>query len=94
MNDDEFRNILTISVRDGKVLLIENDNNELDPSLDPVLLKQTFSRGGKTCMKLGDLIIPYDFNFKLYITTTLPNPTYTPEVYIKVQVINFALSVR
>jgi dynein heavy chain, axonemal len=32
--------------------------------------------------------------FKLYITTKLPNPKYTPETSVKVQIVNFALVPR
>lgn len=43
-------------------------------------------------IKLGDATIPYHEDFKLYITTKLPNPHYTPEVSVKVTLINFTLS--
>ena len=43
-------------------------------------------------IKLGDAIIPYHEDFKFYITTKLPNPHYTPEVSVKVTLINFTLS--
>ena len=45
-------------------------------------------------IKLGDAVIPYHDDFKLYITTKLPNPHYTPEVSVKVTVVNFTLSPR
>ena len=45
-------------------------------------------------IKLGDAVIPYHDDFKLYITTKLPNPHYTPEVSVKVTVVNFTLAPR
>ena len=45
-------------------------------------------------IKLGDAVIPYHDDFKLYITTKLPNPHYTPEVSTKVTLVNFTLSPR
>lgn len=45
-------------------------------------------------MKLGDTVIPYHEDFRLYITTKLPNPHYTPEVFTKLTLINFTLSPR
>ena len=45
-------------------------------------------------MLLGDNVIPYHDDFKLYITTKLPNPRYTPELATKVTVLNFTLSPR
>ena len=53
---------------------------------------QTFKQAGSTVIKLGDSVIPYHDDFKLYITTKLPNPHYTPEVSTKVTLVNFTLS--
>lgn len=45
-------------------------------------------------LKLGDTIIPYHHDFKMYITTKLPNPHFSPEISTKVTLINFTLSPR
>ena len=45
-------------------------------------------------MNLGDTVIPYHHDFKMYITSKLPNPHYSPEVSTKVTLINFTLSPR
>ena len=37
---------------------------ELDPVLEPLLLKQTFKQGGSICIKLGDSIIEYSKDFR------------------------------
>ena len=37
--------------------------------------------------------MPYHENFKLYITTKLRNPHYTPELCTKVSLINFMITV-
>jgi len=42
-------------------------------------------------VKLGDKDVDVSPDFKLYIATRLPNPTYPPEVTTKVAVINFAV---
>ena len=34
----------------------------------------------------------YDPNFKLYVSTKMPNPHYLPEVCIKVTIINFTVT--
>jgi dynein heavy chain len=43
-------------------------------------------------IKIGDSEIEYDDNFKLYFTTKLPNPHYLPEIFIRVNVINFTVT--
>lgn len=65
---------------------------ELDPSLWPILLKQTFVKGNTTFLKLGDQVIEYSKDFSLYITTKLRNPHYLPEISIKVTLINFMIT--
>ena len=76
----------------GNPVLIENVGEELDPSLEPLLLKQTFKQGGVYCIKLGDNVIEYSSDFRLYITTKLRNPHYMPELSTKVSLLNFMIT--
>ena len=46
-------------------MLLENVGEELDPLLEPLLLKQTFKQGGSICIKLGDSVIEYSKDFRL-----------------------------
>lgn len=41
---------------------------------------------------MGDQDIPYNNDFRFYITTKLPNPHYLPELVIKVTAINFTVT--
>lgn len=43
-------------------------------------------------IRLGDKTIPYSDNFKFFMTTTLPNPHYSPETSVKVTILNFAIT--
>lgn len=92
--DKDLTRTLESAIRFGKPVLIENVSTELDPALDPILLKQVYKQGNTWVMKLGDVVVPYDEGFQLYITTKLPNPHYTPEVSIKVLLVNFTLVPR
>ena len=94
LSDRDFLRSLENAVRFGKPSLLENIGEELDPALEPILLKQTFKQSGSTVIKLGDAIIPYHEDFKFYLTTKLPNPHYTPETSTKVTIVNFTLSPR
>ena len=49
-------------------------------------------KGASYFLRLGDTDVPYNHDFKLFITTKLPNPTYLPEVSIKVTLINFTVT--
>nr|XP_024655433.1 dynein heavy chain 1, axonemal-like [Maylandia zebra] len=92
LSDRDFLRRLENAIRFGKPCLLENVGEELDPALEPVLLQQTFKQQGHTLLKLGDSLIDYHESFKMYLTTKLPNPHYSPEFSAKVTLINFTLS--
>ncbi|CAF1149286.1 unnamed protein product [Adineta steineri] len=92
LSDRDYLRTLENSIRFGKPCLLENVGTEIDPALEPVLLRQTFRQSGSTVIKLGDAVIPYHDDFRFYITTKLPNPHYTPEISVKVTLVNFTLS--
>lgn len=59
--------------------------------LDNVLNKSIIMIGKKSVIKIGGNDIEYNRNFKLYITTRMSNPHYTPEVSTKVCLVNFTV---
>ena len=63
----------------------------MDPVLDNVLNKSIIMIGKKAIIKIGGNDIEYNKNFKLYITTRMSNPHYTPEVSTKVCLVNFTV---
>lgn len=52
-------------------VLLENVGEELDPLLEPLLLKQTFKQGGSICIKLGDSVIEYSKDFRFVSQTVM-----------------------
>ena len=44
------------------------------------------------CIRLGENVIEYSADFKLYITTKLRNPHYLPEIATKVTIVNFMIT--
>ncbi|XP_043489610.1 dynein axonemal heavy chain 6 [Polistes fuscatus] len=92
LTDHNFMRILEACIRIGAPVLLEEVTETLDPSLEPVLLKQLFVQGGRTLIRLGDSDIEYDTNFRLYITTKIANPHYLPEICIKVTIVNFTVT--
>merc|ERR1719310_1652945 len=73
----------------GNPVLIENIEETLDSILDPVLQKATFKQGTLEMIRLGDSTIEWSKDFKLYITTKLPNPHFPPEICVAVGILNF-----
>lgn len=79
-------------VQEGLPLLLESIEEDLEAPLDPLLFKITFKQGGDEYIGLGENVVLFHPNFKLYLTTKLRNPHYLPEVCNKVTIINFALT--
>ncbi|RLN88726.1 hypothetical protein BBJ28_00016849, partial [Nothophytophthora sp. Chile5] len=92
MTNANLLRTLETCIRNGKALLLEDIDESLEPALEPILQKAVFKQGGRLLLRLGDSDVDYDPAFKLFLTTKLPNPHYLPEVYIKVTVINFTVT--
>jgi dynein heavy chain len=81
------------AVNNGLPVLIEDVQEAIDPSIDPLLMHSEFmGEGGIKQIRLGDAQQDYDSEFKMYMTTKMPNPSYPPEVCIKVTLINFTVT--
>ncbi|KAL2633853.1 hypothetical protein R1flu_005332 [Riccia fluitans] len=92
LTDSDFLRKLENAIQFGKPVLLENIGTELDAVLEPVLLRTTFKHSGSICIKLGDNILEYHNKFRLYITTKLRNPHYSPEISAKVTLLNFMIT--
>ena len=79
------------AIQFGQPVLLQNVLEEIDPILEPVLAKALIKKGNQVFIKLGDKEIDYNFDFRLYVTTKLANPLYTPEISTKVALVNFTV---
>merc|ERR1740130_1172289 len=79
----------------GTPLLIENVEEEFDPVLDPVLNKAVIRSGKFLKINLPDKDgCEYNDKFKLYFTTKLANPHYTPELSAQTTIIDFTVTLQ
>ncbi|KAJ1097170.1 hypothetical protein NDU88_002296 [Pleurodeles waltl] len=92
LSDTNYLRALENAIQFGTPVLIENVGEELDAILEPILLKQTFKQQGVEYIRLGENIVEYSHEFKLYMTTRLRNPHYLPEVAVKVCLLNFMIT--
>lgn len=92
-SDSNYMKIIEMCIETGRPVLIENILEELEAPIEPLLNNNTFQQGGRLYMALGDNVIEYNPKFLLYMTSKLRNPHYLPEVFNKVTVINFSLTI-
>jgi dynein heavy chain len=87
-SNPQLLKLIENAVRFGNTVLIENVEETLDSSLEPVLLRQTIKKGPIYYLKLNDQEVPFNSDFRLFVTTKLQNPHYLPETTIKVNLVN------
>nr|XP_024218054.1 dynein heavy chain 7, axonemal isoform X1 [Halyomorpha halys] len=82
------------ALQDGKTLLLEDIGETIDGALDPLIKQQFFDEGRIRFIALGDNVVLVHKNFRFYVTTKLMNPSFMPEVYNQLTVINFTLTIE
>lgn len=83
---------LKFCLENGKTLVIEGIENEVDPILDPVLEKQIVWKKNRGSIKIAGGDMDFDKNFKMFLTCRLPNPSFSPELSAKTTVIDFTVT--
>ncbi|CAE8619847.1 unnamed protein product [Polarella glacialis] len=91
-SEPTFLRTLEMGIQFGKWILLENIGINLEPALEPILQQQKVKDGSGYIIKLGDKSVNYADTFKFFMTTTLPNPHYSPETSVKVTLLNFAIT--
>ena len=65
-------------------MIIEDFDNELDPLLENVMLKQKFKKGLNYYINIGSNEILYNNEFKLFLFTKNENIQFSPDITTKV----------
>eukprot|EP00002_Diphylleia_rotans_P012132 TRINITY_DN2375_c0_g1_i1.p1 TRINITY_DN2375_c0_g1~~TRINITY_DN2375_c0_g1_i1.p1 ORF type:complete len:4335 (+),score=913.34 TRINITY_DN2375_c0_g1_i1:198-13202(+) len=80
------------SIQFGGNVLIEDVGEDLDPVLDPILSKRPTKGGARATVIFADKTLQLNEQFNLMLSTKIPNPNYSPEVFSKVSIINFSVT--
>lgn len=83
---------LELGITFGKSILFEAVAEELDPMIDPILEKNFIKEAGVTMLVMGDQKIVFNEDFRMFLTTKISNPNYTPEIFGKTMIINFSVT--
>nr|XP_031831701.1 dynein heavy chain 3, axonemal-like [Nomia melanderi] len=91
LTDSSYVSIIQSSIESGNPILIENIGEQLETSLDPFLKDRIYDDENISHLDIECNIIKYSHDFRLYITTRLLNPQYSPEVFSKLTIIDFSI---
>lgn len=89
---NNFLKIIESNMRLGIPVLLEHVTETFDPSLDNIIARRIILQDGKRFMKINERLIEFDDKFKLYLTTKMAHPIYTPEMFSSATIINFYMS--
>ena len=89
----KFMDHVRTCLENGMPLLIENIEAEVDPELDPVLEKQTIQKGRNKLVNISGQTVEWDDDFKLFMTSRLGNPHFSPELAAKTTIIDFTVTI-
>lgn len=62
--------------------------------MDNILEKNHIKIGTSLKVKISDKEVDVSKDFMLYITTKLPNPAYTPEIFARSSIIDFTVTIK
>mmetsp|Transcript_610 Transcript_610/g.1165 ORF Transcript_610/g.1165 Transcript_610/m.1165 type:complete len:1301 (-) Transcript_610:61-3963(-) len=92
LSHPSLRDALKFPLQEGFPVLIESIEHEVDPMMDPILEKQITIKGRSKLIKLGDTEMDFDDKFRLYMTSRLANPHFSPELAAKATIIDFTVT--
>uniref|UniRef100_A0A8C4HFM7 Cytoplasmic dynein 2 heavy chain 1 n=1 Tax=Dicentrarchus labrax TaxID=13489 RepID=A0A8C4HFM7_DICLA len=86
--DNNFMTSLELAVRFGKTLIIQ-EMDGVEPVLYPLLRRDLIAQGPRYVVQIGDKVIDYNEDFRLFMATRNPTPFIPPDAVSVVTEVNF-----
>ncbi|XP_046391607.1 dynein beta chain, ciliary-like [Ischnura elegans] len=85
-----YLDVIENALSEGRVVLIENIGETIEPVLNPLLGRELIKKG--RAIRIGDKEVDYNPKFRLILHTKLANPHYKPEIQAQTTLINFTVT--
>jgi len=90
----DYMKIIEECIKMGRPCLCQNIHEDIPQILNPILIK-SIKKSNKNdsylILQLSDREIDYNPSFRFYLSTRISNPRYKPEIYSKINIINFSI---
>ncbi|XP_073674385.1 cytoplasmic dynein 2 heavy chain 1-like [Garra rufa] len=86
--DANFITVLELAVRFGKTLIIQ-EMDGVEPVLYPLLRRDLIAQGPRYVVQIGDKVIDYNEDFRLFLATRNPSPFIPPDAKSVITEVNF-----
>lgn len=90
--DPDYMEIVEYALTQGLPLLLENVGENIDSGLYPILERNIIQQNDGQVIQFAGKSVPFNSNFRFYITTCLRNPHYFPETSVLVTIMNFMIT--
>ena len=94
MTEASFKRTLEIAIDNGKMILVENLNEEVDVHIESLVRREITKYGNQKMIKFCRKPLKYDPNFDMIILTNLAKPHYDPNITNHVCLVNFYMTVE
>ncbi|XP_026994578.2 cytoplasmic dynein 2 heavy chain 1 isoform X2 [Tachysurus fulvidraco] len=86
--DSNFMTSLELAVRFGKTLIIQ-EVDVVEPVLYPLLRRDLITQGPRYVVQIGEKVVDYNEDFRLFLATRNPSPFITPDAASVITEVNF-----
>lgn len=95
VKDDQFKKQMekiALDIMRGFPVLVENIGEKIDASFNNLISKAYFDSGNGFSIDFNGNLIEFNKNFSIFFTTKLSNPHFSPEIFLKMNIINFTVT--